>query len=74
MYPQPDAHKRTLRRIAKQAVAAVGLELGAVDILTHAHEDTGPEHYVLEVNSAPGFQAELDTVDKYVQQLMLRCH
>jgi hypothetical protein len=49
--PDPDLPKRYLRKAAKAAVAAVGLDFGAVDIL--ASEDQ-TQVWVLEVNAAPG--------------------
>lgn len=44
-----DEVRKKLRSAAKRAVEAVGLDFGAVDILTAENEV-----YVLEVNSAPG--------------------
>lgn len=47
--------KQKARKAAKQAVAAVGLDFGAVDILVDAKSNV----YVLEVNSAPGIGGSL---------------
>lgn len=49
---KPDRPVRKLREAAKQAVAAVGLDFGAVDILARGEGNT--EVWVLEVNAAPG--------------------
>lgn len=49
--PNPDLPKRYLRAAAKQAVEALGLDFGVVDIL--ASEDQ-TQVWVLEVNTAPG--------------------
>lgn len=46
---KPTGEIKHVRKAAKQAVAAVGLDFGAVDIL--ANDD---ECWVLEVNAAPG--------------------
>lgn len=46
---KPTQHTRHIRNAAKQAIAATGLDFGAVDIL--ADESNA---WVLEVNSAPG--------------------
>lgn len=47
-----DLSLRKVRKAAKQAVKAVGLDFGAVDIL--ARGDNNDEVFVLEVNAAPG--------------------
>jgi predicted ATP-grasp superfamily ATP-dependent carboligase len=44
-----------LHEVAINAVSALGLDFGAVDIIYNARED---QHYVLEVNTAPGLQGE----------------
>jgi glutathione synthase/RimK-type ligase-like ATP-grasp enzyme len=49
---------------AIKAVAALGLDFGAVDIIQHAVKGGG--WYVLEVNTACGLSGK--TVDKYVEQ------
>ena len=59
---------RTVRDAAKSAVAAVGLDFGAVDIL--AKGDNNEEVFVLEVNAAPGLggtmpQLYADTFEKW---------
>lgn len=67
MTPQPNAHKVSLRRYAKQAVEAVGLQWGAVDILMR-EGPTGPEFFALEVNSAPCLtDPNTDTCERYAQ-------
>lgn len=60
-YPDFD-HKKSLRRIAKQAVMSLGLDFGAVDIL---YKDEN--YFVLEVNSAPSLTSASDTLDRYVR-------
>lgn len=61
-YPHSFHHKKSLRRIAKEAVECLGLDFGAVDILWKDEE-----FYVLEVNTAPCLTDEnSDTLDKYV--------
>jgi glutathione synthase/RimK-type ligase-like ATP-grasp enzyme len=47
--------RRKARKAAKQAVEALGLDFGAVDILVDEHNNV----YVLEVNSAPGIGGTL---------------
>jgi glutathione synthase/RimK-type ligase-like ATP-grasp enzyme len=49
---RPTGNVRYVRKAAKQAVKAVGLDFGAVDIL--ARGDDNDEVFVLEVNAAPG--------------------
>lgn len=49
------ATRKKARTAAKQAVEAVGLDFGAVDILVDAHNSV----FVLEVNSAPGIGGSL---------------
>lgn len=46
---KPTVKKKRIRRAAKKAVKALGLDFGAVDILV-----TDDAAYVLEVNAAPG--------------------
>jgi glutathione synthase/RimK-type ligase-like ATP-grasp enzyme len=48
---------------AVAAVAALGLDFGAVDMIYNKKQD---KYYVLEVNTAPGLQGE--TLDRYVQK------
>lgn len=55
--PPEDFPRRHLRQAAKQAVAALGLDFGAVDILAD-HEQA----YVLEVNTAPGLGGSMPRV------------
>lgn len=47
-YPHEFAHKKTLRKWAKESIKALGLDFGAVDLL---YKDE--QFYVLEVNTAP---------------------
>lgn len=61
VYPDFD-HKKSLRRYAKQAVASLGLDFGAVDIL---YKDG--KYYVLEVNTAPSLTSASDAIDRYVK-------
>lgn len=51
-----------LELIAKQAVKALELDFGAVDIIYNAKED---KYYVLEVNTAPALSGT--TLEKYVE-------
>ena len=53
-----------LDQIAIDAVRALGLDFGAVDIIYNQRED---KYYVLEVNTAPGLSGT--TLDKYVEAL-----
>ena len=53
--------KETLFDIALDAVSALGLDFGAVDIIYNAHEH---KYYALEVNTAPGIEGE--TMFSYV--------
>lgn len=49
---------------ATSAVAALGLDFGAVDIIWNEHQSTS---YVLEVNTAPGLEGT--TLTKYVEAI-----
>lgn len=61
-YPHDFNHKKTLRKLARDAVEALGLDFGAVDILW---KDEG---YVLEVNSAPRLTDEAtNTLERYAE-------
>lgn len=51
-----------VRNVALRALAATGLDFGAVDVVYHEREDRA---YVLEVNTAPGLEGS--TVDDYVK-------
>lgn len=53
-----------LDQIAIDAVKALGLDFGAVDIIYNQRED---KYYVLEVNTAPGLSGT--TLDKYVEAI-----
>lgn len=65
-YPSEFNHKKTLRKVAVQAVEALGLHFGAVDI---GWSDNQP--YVFEVNTAPCLTDETsDTLDKYTKAIM----
>lgn len=61
MYPQFN-HKKTLRKIAKQAVMSLGLDFGAVDVIYK-----NKRFYVLEVNTAPALTSNSDVLDRYVR-------
>jgi hypothetical protein len=50
-----DGQELALHTIAVLAVLALGLDFGAVDIIYNAREN---QHYVLEVNTAPGLEGE----------------
>ena len=54
-----------VKTLALQAVASLGLDFGAVDIVT-----SGPEYCkVLEVNTAPGIDDESTTLERYAQAI-----
>lgn len=55
-----DIPLRTVRDAAKQAVAALGLDFGAVDVL--AVGENNEQVYVLEVNAAPGLGGSMPRV------------
>ena len=62
-YPSDFSHKKTLRKAAKDAVEALGLDFGAVDIGWY---DGKP--YVFEVNTAMGLtDPNSDTLERYAQ-------
>jgi len=54
-----DVDLRAVRSAAKAAVAALGLDFGAVDVLCSAEHD---QAWVLEVNSAPGLGGTMPRV------------
>lgn len=58
---------RSVRKAAKKAVEALGLDFGAVDIL--ARGDNNAEVFVLEVNAAPGLGG---TMPKLYADVLLR--
>jgi D-alanine-D-alanine ligase len=62
MYPADFHHKQSLRRVAKAAVAALGLDFGAVDIIFK-----DGSFYVLEVNTAPSLTSQSDVLSRYVK-------
>lgn len=62
MYPQDGIDRRLVRDLAKEAVAVLGLWMGAVDIAL----DTDGELFVLEVNTAPCLTSASDTLHRYV--------
>jgi len=65
-YPEDFNHKKTLRRIAKESIEALGLDFGAVDILWK-----DDEFFVIEVNTAPALTDEnSDTLDRYVSAFL----
>lgn len=56
-----------VRHVAKNAIAALGMDFGAVDVMFHIHSK---RPYVLEVNSTPSLADEnADTCARYVQRL-----
>lgn len=57
--PNPAVHREAIA-----AVAALGLDFGAVDVIWNAHHSTA---YVLEVNTAPGLEGT--TLTKYVNKI-----
>lgn len=54
-----------LENIAKDAVNALGLDFGAVDVIYNQKENA---YYVLEVNTAPGLQGT--TLDEYADAII----
>lgn len=69
--PAGDIPLRRVRTAAKEAVAALGLDFGAVDIL--ARGERNEEVFVLEVNTAPGLggtmpQVWFDTFTRWKQE------
>lgn len=65
-YPHDFNHKKSLRKVAKQAVEALGLDFGAVDVL---YKDK--QFYTLEVNTAPCLTNERsDTLSRYVNAFL----
>lgn len=64
-YPENFNHKRSLRRVAREAVASLGLDFGAVDLLYR-----NGEFYVLEVNTAPCLTSTSDTLERYARAFM----
>jgi len=58
----------SIKTTARQAVAALGLDFGAVDILARFNEaGTLRKHVVCEINTAPGLEGK--TLDCYVQAI-----
>ncbi len=56
-----------VRHVAKAAIAALGMDFGAVDVMFHLHSK---RPYVLEVNSTPSLADEnADTCERYAQRL-----
>ena len=53
-----------LTALGTNAVASLGMDFGAVDIIKD-----GGGFYVLEVNSAPGISDNSNTLDAYVQAM-----
>lgn len=67
VYRVPETRRRReLRAAAKQAVAALGLDLGAVDVL---QDHVSKQTWVLEVNAAPGMDDESTTMRRYIQAI-----
>jgi len=64
-YPENFNHKRSLRKVAREAVASLGLDFGAVDLLYR-----NGEFYVLEVNTAPCLTSTSDTLERYARAFM----
>lgn len=63
----PEDIPNGIRPLGKAAVEALGLDFGAVDIVT----DTEGEHYVLEVNTAPGLgDRSLETYATALEELL----
>lgn len=61
--PAPEfSHKKTLRQVALDAVEALGMDFGAVDILWTQEKG----FMVLEVNSGPDLKRSEDTLHRYV--------
>lgn len=67
-YPEQFRRKISLRHIAKDAVNALGLDFGAVDIL-YKKINGEPKFFVLEVNTAPCLTEsdDNDTLRRYAE-------
>lgn len=66
-------HKVTLRQVALDAVEALGMDFGAVDILWTEKRSNGTEDkgfMVLEVNSGPDLKRSEDTRERYIRAFM----
>ena len=57
--------KDTDKEKRNAAIKALGLDFGAVDIIYNEAED---QHYVLEVNTAPGLEGT--TLQKYTEAIL----
>jgi len=58
-----------LKEIAIEAIKALSLDFGAVDIILSTGEEnnaTGRKYYVLEVNSAPSLESNSTIIEKYI--------
>lgn len=62
-----DQELATIRSTAQQAVAALGLDFGAVDVLARFQDGTLRKHVVCEINTAPGLEGQ--TLTKYVEAI-----
>ena len=64
---KPQHNVKYVREAAKQALEALGLDFGAVDIITKG--DNNEEVYVLEVNAAPGLGGSMPRLyaEKFLQ-------
>ncbi|MEE9401439.1 MAG: hypothetical protein V3V32_05425 [Dehalococcoidia bacterium] len=60
----PREVRQTVRQVAKNAVEALGMDFGAVDIMWHRGEAL-----VLEVNSAPSLTENDSTLERYVEHI-----
>jgi hypothetical protein len=64
----------SLRRVCRAAIAALGLDFGAVDVLGKRNADGSTTCCVLEVNSAPGVSDEHRTaIVKLVKRVVRWC-
>ena len=62
------AMSSAIRTAAVNAVAALGLDFGAVDIIAKGRRGNESEVYVLEINTAPGQQGDT-TTERYVEAI-----
>jgi hypothetical protein len=65
IFRRPDEIPEALKQLARQAVDAVGLDFGAVDLLT----DRSGRGYVLEINSAPGTEGPRQGITSLVNHI-----
>jgi hypothetical protein len=65
IFRSPNELQESIKELARQAVDAVGLDFGAVDLLT----DRQGRGYVLEINSAPGVEGPRQGITSLVNHI-----